>query len=877
MKVYYDGKYRVINELGEEIIYKRVDDIPNYRKEVTEVEVLPGTLEIKNSAFYNCTSLTSVKIPKSVERIEHLAFSHTDSLLSINLPDSITEIESCVFDCSGLEKIKLPKNITKINASTFWGCGNLKEVKMPDSITEIDDMAFSYCNSLKKINLSKNLKSINKAAFSHCRNLSQIILPNTLISIGVNAFYECKSLEEIEMPDSVISLGTEIFRECTSLEKIKLSKNLTEIGQKTFYGCTSLKEINIPNDITKIGIWAFRECMSLKKVTIPDNVIKIDYGAFSHCKSLKEIKLSKKIEEIEKYAFEKCESLESIEIPKKINKINANVFEQCESLKKVSFLGDITKIGDSAFYGCFKLSEINLPNDIKSIGDFAFGYCINLKEVNYHNTNIQKIFNIRLDGTSVMDIANEMIENKIPINYFNIVQTSRKMHLNERLDLKNYHKYGFNMCNLEYINSEEMSEKLKNEFINSNKFHHRYPKLVSEFATFCNAYNISVENFVKTFDVKYTKEIIDKKIPLYPALLLKTKYSTDVCMNIIKNEQLEFIAFLVNKYDVTKDERYKGFNDFFMDHLNLNINSTLVALEHFNELTINKNTTLKDLNEQFFTLQHKDERENIENKYGIKLSDCKCNIDPIKIKYDDKIARVLDFDKEEDLNLAIELGYHTCCCQHFNGAGESAMMHGYLNDNAGFWVLEDKKGSILAQAMIWIDDNNSLIFDSIEFANTDLEGTAVRIEQLRSIVAKWAKETDFKNIIMGVGRNYGLLQKMENAYKPKFNIPEEEDKLLHKDNFYFKMYTDTNDCVYLKKDKIISNYLMEDYDITKEGEFNNMFLTEKEKEILKYESSNLPFRQILENVLFKDENLFNKINDNLNAKDNYNLEEDLEL
>ena len=56
-----------------------------------------------------------------------------------------------------------------------------------------------------------------------------------------------------------------------------------------------------------------------------------------------------------------------------------------------------------------------------------------------------------------------------------------------------------------------------------------------------------------------------------------------------------------------------------------------------------------------------------------------------------------------------------------------------------------------------------------------------------------------------------------------------------------------------------------------------MFLTEKEKEILKYESSNLPFRQILENVLFKDENLFNKINDNLNAKDNYNLEEDLEL
>ena len=98
--------------------------ITGFKGTQTDV-VIPKTIagkavtKIGRDAFYGCTGLTSITIPKSVTKIDVDAF----------------------YGCTGLTSIKIPDSVTEIGGYTFSGCTGLTSIKIPDSVTTIDDGA----------------------------------------------------------------------------------------------------------------------------------------------------------------------------------------------------------------------------------------------------------------------------------------------------------------------------------------------------------------------------------------------------------------------------------------------------------------------------------------------------------------------------------------------------------------------------------------------------------------------------------------------------------------------------------------------------------------------------------------------------------------
>ena len=370
-----DGVYR-IGEYSWDAVFRD-------HKELINILLPEGLLQIGENTFKGCSELVNITLPDSVKEIGNYAFEGCSGLSEIIIPDSVEKIGYGAFEnCSGLTNISIPAGITSIEWSAFEGCSRLACVTIPDSLIKIGDSAFNGCSGLTKINIPESIRLIGSRAFNGCSGLLSMPLPDGLVEISRLAFAGCNGLTNVTIPKGLRKIEWGAFANCSGLINISLPDGIEEIEEHAFDGCSKLKKIVIPESVQKIGGYAFCDCCELESIVIPEGV-----------------------KEIGAYAFQKCCNLVHINIPAGLSDIDSNIVKIIDGCTRISGINDefftissylvkyngnkenviipneIKVICDKAFSGHKEISNITLPAELKGIGSSVFQGCSGLTSV----------------------------------------------------------------------------------------------------------------------------------------------------------------------------------------------------------------------------------------------------------------------------------------------------------------------------------------------------------------------------------------------------------------------------------------------------------------------------------------------------------------
>lgn len=338
-------------------------------------------VKIGKYAFADCASLYYVRFPV-VEEICEGAFSQYEQYGEAPI------FGGTGIDRDGKEALVLPATLKYLGDGAFIGCSGIVNVffegnkltppSMEDKTEEEKkekywNYLFAYCENLNKVVLPKAMTRIGKYAFAGCERLEFINL-SSVTEIDECAFYECVYLEEIDLA-KVETIGFAAFTGCSFLESIGNADALIEVADHAFSGA-NLKKVNAPA-LEKIGVCAFQNNEKLADFTFSANLSKIGDRAFWGCEKLADFyynvnKNLQKDGKINDFAILHDGVLYTV-MPS--GKLQLTAVPGGKDIETLEVVEGTVRIDQYAGNENKKIKNVILPESLKLIGNYAFyGY-----------------------------------------------------------------------------------------------------------------------------------------------------------------------------------------------------------------------------------------------------------------------------------------------------------------------------------------------------------------------------------------------------------------------------------------------------------------------------------------------------------------------
>ena len=235
-----------------------------YNSKNVEHLILPNTLITIGEEMFYQSDLRSVVIPTNVTTVGYSAFKRCSSLTTVTF-EKESQLKTiggdyyygAFSDCTALTSIEIPASVETIGNTAFAFCSSLATVTFEKGsrLKTIGNNAYYRCTSLTSIEIPASVETIEKKAFMHCSSLATVTFEkgSQLKTIAGDsydgAFSDCTALTSIEIPASVETIEATAFKRCSKLTTVTFEKGSqlkiigggfdTNVGYRYIYGAFS--------------------------------------------------------------------------------------------------------------------------------------------------------------------------------------------------------------------------------------------------------------------------------------------------------------------------------------------------------------------------------------------------------------------------------------------------------------------------------------------------------------------------------------------------------------------------------------------------------------------------------------------------------------